>query len=96
MPVKTSVYLTFPLERNPTPDEERIVAFITYAIDAAFERQQRAIEAGKMGTAYEAQLTGLALQTLSDAILAGLHDKDHPARFIDPKDQARLHFGAMA
>lgn len=35
------------------------------------------------------------LASLRDAIRAGLHDENHPAREIDPVEQARLHLAGM-
>jgi hypothetical protein len=88
---RSSVLVPSPVERELSKDEERIVSFLNFGIQANLDKIKKAAKSGRYATAQDAQAAALVLQTCVDAIFAGLHDEGHKKRRVRPQDEARLH-----
>ena len=93
---RSGVLIPRPQERVTTPDEDRILHFLAHGIHGNVDKIAEARREHRYVTAAEAQLAANLLASLRDAIRAGLHDENHPARAIDPVEQARLHLAGMS
>lgn len=83
--------LRHPSERELSADEQRIVEFIQHGIDGCVASIKDAALHGAYGAAGDQQTRLLTLVAVRDSLINGYHDKDHPVRVLDPKDQARTH-----